>query len=669
MRKEKKVSAYSQKRGTVNVINYVAEKTARSYRVKYSTAGIHPTLELIAPFPDDPGGERSVDITFLLSLPHLWDAFSDALSEHFRLAKSSFVSVVGRCRDVKNGFAAYLEKMAPDSTLADISTDMVEDYIEWLRRKKNGSKKYKKTSKQLFWMGLTTIINTLQTSNKWSSHLSPHLIIRENVWRDEDDDSDQVEIIPESVYRDIYIACNKEIVSIMEKVRSLRALMEANLNSPIALQGDIYPADAYHPSGASKRDVWAKNPYKDLGLCLASLRHRVPGVILSITELEKMQDKMLLLVLTGKNPFGSIPGLYSCFYPYSRDLIPFILMLEIHFDYNPETLLKSRIEDYEIRRNEIGSLEVVASPENISRQGGRSSNQNIGEKASDLEIIASPQKGRSKNKKQIQIRPATDDPDNPANIVKFLIEWMSFIRPLAPPTARNRLFLYVTEQRIREIRSFSGASTAGNDKSLRNSLARFYKDNGLPHIALNRFRTTGLDITDVLFGGDIRSKQAAANHASQETTYRRYTTNAQRQRGDEFLGQVAQTRKRWRESLGRIDPRNRPSNSDIGAATPGWLCVDPFSGPYTPGKLCCSYGKCPACPHGSTAKHDPYACAQAWNLLQAIDDAASSIAPQAWVERWKPVKEKLLNVWLPSFPKSVQAEARRLKLTKLPPLE
>lgn len=669
MRKQKKPSAYSQTRVETNITNFVVEKTARSYRVEREETATGPTLKLVVPHKPAPGGEKPIDISYLLDFPALWEPFSDAIATNGRVAKSPLVTLVGKCRNLRNGLIAYLRIAAPNATLGDITTDVFENFIVWLRRTENGVAKYKTMSKKHFEMAATTVLKDLQNSDVWKDKLSSELHIRGNYWAGEHDDRTQVEIIPDEVYRDIYVACKKEITATMAKVRHQRALMQAQLGNPIALQGDVYPAHAYHASGAFNVKVWQANPYKDLGLCLAALRHRVPGVILSITELKKMQDKMLLRVVEGTQPFGSIPQLHYCFYPHSRDLVPFVLMLAIHLDYNPETLLQSLLRDFIIRTNEVGSLELVASPANINREEKEKATESAEQKPAELEILARAKKGRSGYKAQPQIRPATDDPDNPASIVRFLEEWTAEIRPLAAPAARQRLFLFATETGDRYIRSFDGATTATNDGSWRAGYSRFYKDHGLPHTALNRFRTTGLDFTDMLFGGDIRAKQAAGNHASPETTYRLYSTNAQKQRGDEFLGQVGQLRRRWRETRGKVDPRNKPNGSDVGAATPGWTCVDPFSGPYTPNKLCNRYGSCPDCPHGSIAMDDPYACAQAWNLLAAIDDAATEIAPQAWLTRWSPVKEKLLHFWLPSFPASTQEQAKRMKLAKLPPLE
>lgn len=668
MRIKKTPSAYSQQRGTTNVTDFVAEKSARSYRVEQSEGSRGKELKLIVPHKESPGGERAVNISYLLAFPMLWEPFSEAVSTKARIAASPLVTVSGTCTHLKNGFIRYLSVAAPNATLGDITTFLFEDFIVWLSRTENGFK-YKKISKQHFQMTISAVLEYLQSSDKWKHQLSPELVLRTNYWRDEHDDRNPVEIIPEETYADIYVACRKEIVSTMEKVRHQRALMQAKMDHPVALQGDIFPAHAYHPSGKFNAKVWRESPYRDLGVCLAALRHRISGVILSITELVEMEDKMLLRALEDDKLFGGIPIIHSCFYPYTRELVPFVLMLAIHLDYNPETLLKSLLRNFVIRKNELGSLELVATPANINLEKKDQLEKADKAQGIELEILARAKKGRSNNAEQPQIRPATDDPDNPASIVRFLEEWTSFVRPLVPPMVQDRLFLYVTEQRDRLIRTFAGDQTAGRDKGWQNGLKRFYKDHGLPHTAFNRFRTTGMDVTDALFGGDIRAKQAAGNHATPETTYRTYTTSAAKQRGDEFLGYVRQLQKRWRESKGKVDPRNRPDSADLGAATPGWRCVDPFSGPYTPEKLCANYGSCPVCSHSDIALDDPYACAQAWNLLSAIDDAASEIAPDAWLTRWSPVKKKLVEVWLPRFPASVVEKARTITLAKLPPLE
>ncbi len=668
MRIKKTPSAYSQKREATNITDFVSEKAARSYRIELVEGDARQRLDFVVPFEAAPGGEKAIDISWLLDFPMLWEPFSEALATSARLAANPFVTVDGRCSQLKNGFISYLRVAAPNAALSDITTALFEDFIVWLRRTRSNGTKYKKMSKQHFQMAISAVLEYLQGTEKWKHQLS-ELALRSNYWRDETDDRKPVEIIPEETYRDIYIACKKEITATMAKVRHQRALMQAKMDNPVARQGDIFPADAYYASGKFNAKVWKTNPYTDVGLTLAALKHRTPGVILSITELEKMQDKMLLRVVEDNKFFGGIPTIHSCFYPYARELIPFVLMLSIHLDYNPETVLKSLMKDYVIRKNEVGSIELVASPANINREQKEKLEKAHEAQGLEAEILARAKKGRSKNTEQKQIRPATDDPDNPACIVKFIEEWTAYIREVAQPATQGRLFLFVTEQGDRVIRSFAGYSTAGNDKPLRNGLERFYKDHGLPHVALNRFRTTGLDVTDALFEGDIRAKQAAGNHASPETTYRMYTTTAAQQRGDEFLGQVGQLRKRWRESRGKVDPRNRPDRADMGAATPGWTCADPFSGPYTPNKLCSSYGSCPACPHAGITLDDAYACAQAWNLLNAIDDAAAEIAPDAWLTRWSPIKKKLLEVWLPRFSPAVVEKARTITLAKLPLLE
>lgn len=669
MRKNKKPSPYTQTRGVSNVTDFVAEKAARSYRVELCEHADTNKLKLFVPHEDADEGELAIDISFLLDFPNLREPFSEALCIQAKVAANPPITVAGRCSQLKSGFLEYLRIVAPDASLTEITTTLFEGFIAWLRREENGLAKYKKISKQHFEMTIRAILRYLAASPKWRDQLSPELAIRKNIWKEDPDDRKSTEIIPEETYSDIYLACRDEIAITMAKVRNYRSLMEKNMANAIAVQGDIYPTHAYHPSGKFDIKVWADNPYTDLGLCLASLRHRVPGIILSITELEKMQDKQLLRVVEDKAPFGGVPSLHSCFYPHARELIPFIIMLAIHLDYNPETLLVSRLHNYVVRTNEIGSSEIVATPANINLEIEEKLKTADTAEGIEKEILARAKKGRSNKKPQVQIRPATDDPDNPASIVNFLEEWTSYIRDLAPQAARDRLFLFATETGDRYIRTFFGTSTAGNDSSLRNALKAFYKDHKLPRVALDRFRTTGLDIVDVVFKGDIRAKQAAGNHASPETTYRLYSTAAQKQRGDEALAQISELRVRWRATRGTIDPRRKPSNADVGAATPGWNCLDPYSGPFTPGKLCSSYGACPACPHGSLALNDAYSCAQAWNLLDAIDEAAEQLAPDAWMSRWAPVRKTLVEFWLPLIPTSVKDEAKTMMLGKFPSLD
>jgi hypothetical protein len=142
------------------------------------------------------------------------------------------------------------------------------------------------------------------------------------------------------------------------------------------------------------------------------------------------------------------------------------------------------------------------------------------------------------------------------------------------------------------------------------------------------------------------------------------------QRGDEALAHLSEARERFRKTQGKSDPRRKPEGADIGAATPGWICADPYDSPlYEKDKLCGGYGRCPACPLGSINLGDCYSTAQAFNLLDAIDQAVETMAPAAWVERYGLSRKALTEFWLPQIPDNVLEKVKQMKLLPLPPLE
>jgi hypothetical protein len=195
----------------------------------------------------------------------------------------------------------------------------------------------------------------------------------------------------------------------------------------------------------------------------------------------------------------------------------------------------------------------------------------------------------------------------------------------------------------------------------------FLDQHGLNHFDTRQFRLTGLEIVHQITGGDLRAMQAWANHKRVGTTERNYVTDGAKKRDEERLAEIMQARGRWRRTQGKIETRGRPEHTDIGAATPGWTCLDPYSGLYGPkDTLCSAYAQCPVCPLGSIDFQSPYACAQAHNLLEAVRRAAETMAPHAWLERMAPVQERLLHTWLPQFSDRVRKAAAKLSLPSLP---
>jgi hypothetical protein len=350
-------------------------------------------------------------------------------------------------------------------------------------------------------------------------------------------------------------------------------------------------------------------------------------------------------------------------------LVPVVLMMAIHLDYNKATLMGSKVSDYRIVTGKLGRPEFLASASLIEEEDAADS---VEEKEGEKLFMGAPIKKRARYRPQERILPVEDAPDNPAFLWQFLVEWTSWFRPTSAPEWQDRLFLYVTGSTSpnKRMQGFDGTTNPGGDCNFGYAYKAFFREHGLTYYTFRQFRPTGLDIVDVEFGGDIRAKQAAAGHAEVQTTYQSYTTDAQMQRGDEALAQVSATRERFRKTQGKSDPRRKPVGADMGAATPGWTCSDPYDSPlYEKDRLCGGYGRCPACPLGSMNPNDCYSAAQAFNLLDAIDKAGDTMAPTAWLERYGPSRKDLIGFWLPQVPDHVLEQVRQMKLPPLPPLE
>src|SRR5690606_39934671 len=102
-------------------------------------------------------------------------------------------------------------------------------------------------------------------------------------------------------------------------------------------------------------------------------------------------------------------------------------------------------------------------------------------------------------------------------------------------------------------------------------------------------------------------------HASVASPNSHYGATARHRSGAEASAGVQAPRERWISSDGRVDARSRGPNKDRTAATPGFVCLDPFDSPLASqakGKLCGAYGKCPSCPLATVDPDHVYALAR-----------------------------------------------------------
>ena len=411
-------------------------------------------------------------------------------------------------------------------------------------------------------------------------------------------------------------ACSEAVVSTMRRIESGWASRDTNQNSL--------------PSSSS-----SYKSYSDLGICLAALHATVRGQFLSCS-LRRTFPQLSLAVDTFHNGWSNIS---EYFYPNPRLLVPFAILLSLFTGVNTGSLLESRVADY--------TTEAMFGK---------------------LRFHWKIWKERAKRDQYGSIAQHLADAVHPEQLVAFLRRWTEYLRPLAHASDSQFLFLCVTLRGPRSVMTFKSTCAGPTGSELWTSnLDRFLHEHKLQHVTSRQFRVSALEIVHQVTGGDLRQMQAQANQKNLLTTEKHYVSDTVKKRDDERLVQIIQGRERWVRTGGQIDTRGQPENADITAATPGWGCLDPFSGYFdAPDTLCSAYGQCPICPFGSIDFGSVYACAQVHNLIAAHRSAINTMAPAAWLKRCAPVIDRLMNECLPRFPEAIHKESQGLYLPPLP---
>ena len=558
-----------------------------------------------------------IDLSYLVNLPHLAGPFSEAFSEAYaiRASKTRILASVA----LRTGFCAYLlQNNLPSVRLTDLTTARLNGFVKWLNQidPASGHARWAVRSRQGYLVVVRILVSWLARRAPWTHQMPKDLCVPMFCWPGAKRQSKPTPVLTDDELRAVYRACLGEVLETRKHVTEGTRLM----------------TEAYHRVPSRPKTY---RDYADLGSCLAALAQAFPDTVPSYG---RVREEYPFLFGAIRRTQGGILAVRSVLYPDGRLLVPFVLLLAIHTRYNPQTLLDSNLEDCSIE-------------------------ERLGQRV----LVFRAYKGRS-HSRQLSITPVEDEaPDNPASIVAFLREWTQRARRLAPLHLANRLLLFVPRQAHPTVTTYSNYSANGNSSTWRIGLRQFCEDHHLKPFSLAQIRPTMLDLGTVLNSGDLRAAQALGNHRSMDTTYLHYMSDAQRKRNAERLGEVMELRTRWRETNGSIDPRKRPHDADHGAATPGWICLDPYDSPFSSrGKLCISYGLCPVCPLAQLNLQSPYACAQAHNLLDAVRRARDTMAPQAWLARMAPIEQKLSCFWLPKFSTAVHRRARQLDPPVLP---
>ena len=331
-------------------------------------------------------------------------------------------------------------------------------------------------------------------------------------------------------------------------------------------------------------------------------------------------------------------------HPMAQELTPFVYYLAGITVYNAQPLMEMKLEDI-IETRVLG----------VAR------------------LSLHPYKTRA-HRHQPRSFAITAERDNPAVLINFIKRWTSRARSVAPPEAKEALFIYVPRNRKADelVRPLYDRALGMSREFLHHSVS-YCKKNGFPNIGTRALRATGADIADEEFEGDPVETGALLGHSPNVGRHASYRNERVVERDEDRLAGAMAARTRWAESDGKIDSRLESASKNRTAATPGFRCLDPFNSPIAGekrGRLCGAYGFCPTCPLGWPDSDVAYAVARLLQLRERVSQALERLGAAVWQARIKPIGLCIDQVWLPRLAtESTLAAARMLDLNPLPHLE
>lgn len=598
---------------------------------------------LIFPFPTERGkDEWKFDLHFCLDFPLIAEAVSyaclDIVARRSHSTQATIISNLGMFFFFLKSTRDKIENNQFD--LKDFNSPLINEYINWLDTHPSKlGKATKETGRRKRLDCVRSLVRALQ-KGRWASRINPNLDIRGGVWPGSDRKSNPTAVIEIDELSRIYRACLVEIEH--QKSMVERGLTLIKQYRSITLE---YPHDI--------------QSYRDLGARLASIDCLFSGMIPEEKDFGKLSDPQKTLIRSLKLYGGKIAHA-RYFYPGPRNLVPFVVLLAIHTEYNPDTILT--LERRRIRTSSILTTQRISFENDAA---------NAIDQSEEERLVVSAPKGRARGRPQQRSFIVSDDADNPAQVLKFLDFWTARIRPFAPPLLSDRVFLFVPDSTNHAVTSFGyNAKSASSRRNWQWGLGNFIAEHDLQSFTLRQIRATLLDVAHQRYRGDIRAILALGRQQSPHVIASSYTSSGARLRNDERLGAAAALMARDRATGSRADARRGSEmGADPGAATPGWNCLDPFDSPVAGqkrGRACTAFGQCPACPLAQLDTGSPISARHAFELLARIDEARRALDAAEWLTTWAPVRARLYDYWLPQFHSRIRQIAAQLDLRPFP---
>lgn len=557
------------------------------------------------------------DLSFLLLFPNLTEAFTQGFK--------TWGMTVGHLTRVNTRgylttyFFKFLEQRDLRlASLDDLSESVFVAYIQWLNRAQRDGKPFSHETRASALTPVRTIIRTLSEIPKWSA-VARNIIsfIPVKPWPGISRKSKPRERLRLEHFRAVIDCAEKEVLAIQMRWKKRNELLE--LGHHFLVEGQHFQ-------------------HYELCTCLAAIDAAYPDIIPTFSTITKENPKLASAV---RRHF-SRADLESNFYAPPRDLVPFALLLTAATAFNPDTVL-------------------TLDWSNIAKQS------RIGLPA----VHITGRKNRAEKDPSVLLDASQNFDTVGIELILTLLQEMTVrIRTsIKDPDHHDRVFIFVPARKSNVAKAFGGKSSSpSGDIKWQYSLKDFIKTHDLPSFTLAQIRTTILDEVQ-LITGDLLAAQAVGQQKNPHTLWHHYTSDGVRKRHMEKIGEILLLRERWHSTNGTIDPRSRAGLQDVGAATPGFLCLDPFDSPrqnQKPGRLCNAYGECPSCPLAGANVSRAIDVAHYLALRKAIYDAQGRVAPTSWVNRWSPIIFDL-EALISQVPREVLAEAKQFTVT-LPPV-
>lgn len=595
-----------------NVVHIDDERHVRLGQVnEEATEDGSADLEVV--FPDG----RAVQLDFLLVLPNIYRKLAEAFLEWGKTASVDSLATKYTLAYNLKAFAEYLSQSGfADITFGELTTSHIKGFVAWLDDQPNRGRSWCEDTRRDKLGAVRTLLEHVR--KMFPNELQASFHVPNGMWVGIAQKANPTPALDQFEWSKLLQACLSEVTEAMDHYAQCQSLIDAG-------QGRV-------PHRPAKR-----TPYTDPAVFAASLHAAYPGVI---PDLKTIRSDNLPLANSLQYVHGGafVRGLY----PFGRELAPFVLLLGIYTLFNATPLLN--LERANIRYREV-----------------------LGQRR----LLIEGYKARSDQRVSRSFAEDPNDKLSPGEIIKFLDRWTARIRPFVPVGMRDRLFLFVPNNGKAEPRGFFDKLGATNDRVWKFSVRQFFERHGIEASGLRNVRQTGLDVIHSLFSGDVRAVAAAGGQRSLDVLDRHYKSSAAAQRNDEALSGVMATRERFAQDGGLHDPRGSPAPSDIYAATPGAICLDPYDSPVPgqkTGQLCGAYGICWICPLSQLALRSSYQLARAYQFRQELLEARGYLSPGRWHQRWRPVLSRLDSVVLPAFTDPDVIERARVLVPRLPRL-